>query len=41
MQGVDAQLDRAIDELLERLEREPMRLPERPADPVKTPGGAR
>jgi tricorn protease len=40
-QGIDAQLDRAIDELLAKLEREPKRLPERPADPVKTPGGAR
>jgi tricorn protease len=40
-QGIDAQLDRAIDELLAKLEREPKRLPSRPADPVKTPGGAR
>jgi tricorn protease len=41
LRGSDAQLERAIDELLASLEREPKLLPARPADPVKTPGGAR
>lgn len=35
--GRDPQLDRAIEEVLARMEREPKRLPARPADPVKTP----
>jgi len=35
--GRDPQLDRAIEEVLARMEREPRHLPKRPADPVKTP----
>jgi tricorn protease len=37
IRGHDPQLQRAIAEVLERIEKEPKRLPERPADPVKTP----
>ena len=35
--GRDPQLERAIEEILRRIDAEPRRLPERPADPVKTP----
>ena len=38
LRGEDAQLDRAIQETLRRLESQPGTLPPRPADPVKTPG---
>ena len=38
MLGKDPQLDRAIKEVLQRLETQPGILPPRPADPVKTPG---
>ena len=34
--GRDPQLERGIEELLQRIESDPKRLPERPADPVKT-----
>lgn len=36
IEGRDAQLETAIEVLLEKIEAEPMRFPERPADPVKT-----
>jgi len=36
LEGRDPQLERAIAEVLGRIERGPKRLPERPADPVKT-----
>ncbi|MEM1246297.1 MAG: S41 family peptidase [Acidobacteriota bacterium] len=36
IRGTDAQLEKAIEVLLEKVEREPRRFPERPADPVKT-----
>ncbi|MEM6672108.1 MAG: S41 family peptidase [Planctomycetota bacterium] len=36
--GGDPQLERGIAEVLAAIAREPMSLPERPADPVKTPG---
>ncbi|HUG44106.1 MAG TPA: S41 family peptidase, partial [Acidobacteriota bacterium] len=35
--GRDPQLDRGIQEVLQRMEANPMRLPSRPPDPVKTP----
>ncbi len=35
--GHDPQLDRGIAEVLKAMEREPRKLPSRPADPVKTP----
>ncbi|HWB11199.1 MAG TPA: S41 family peptidase, partial [Pirellulales bacterium] len=35
--GGDPQLDRAILEVLKRIESDPKRLPSRPPDPVKTP----
>ncbi|GIW96503.1 MAG: tricorn protease [Pirellulaceae bacterium] len=35
--GRDPQLDRAIAEVMRRIEQEPKRLPSRPPDPVKTP----
>ncbi len=35
--GKDPQLERAIAEVMAAMEREPRRLPGRPADPVKTP----
>jgi len=38
LQGKDPQLDRAILEVVQRLETQPGTLPPRPADPVKTPG---
>lgn len=38
LRGEDRQLDRAIQEALERLQSQPGTLPPRPADPVKTPG---
>jgi tricorn protease len=37
IQGRDPQLQRAIDEVIKRIEEDPKRLPDRPADPVKTP----
>jgi tricorn protease len=37
LEGRDPQLERAIAEVMRRIEEEPMNLPERPADPVKTP----
>jgi len=37
LSGKDPQLDRAIQEVLQRLETQPGTLPPRPADPVKTP----
>ncbi len=37
IQGKDPQLDRAIAEVLRRIEQEPRRLPSRPPDPVKIP----
>ena len=36
IEGRDPQLDRGIAEVLKRIEADPMKLPERPADPVKT-----
>ena len=36
--GRDPQLQRGLDEVLAAMEREPKRLPERPADPIKTKG---
>lgn len=36
--GGDPQLERGLEEVLAAMEREPKRLPERPADPVKTKG---
>jgi len=38
LRGEDPQLDRAIQEVLQRLATQPGILPPRPADPVKTPG---
>jgi len=38
LRGEDAQLDRAIQEAMLRLQTQPGTLPPRPADPVKTPG---
>jgi len=38
LRGEDPQLDRAIQEVLQRLVTQPGILPPRPADPVKTPG---
>jgi tricorn protease len=37
LEGRDPQLERAIEEVMRRIREEPRRLPERPADPVKTP----
>jgi tricorn protease len=37
IQGRDPQLQRAIQEVMKRIEHNPKRLPDRPADPVKTP----
>jgi tricorn protease len=34
--GRDPQLERALEELVKKMDAEPMRLPKRPADPVKT-----
>jgi len=34
--GRDPQLERAVEELVKKMDAEPMRLPKRPADPVKT-----
>jgi tricorn protease len=34
--GRDPQLERAVEELVRKMDAEPMRLPKRPADPVKT-----
>jgi len=36
IEGRDPQLDRGIEEVMKRIREEPMSLPERPADPVKT-----
>ena len=36
--GRDQQLERAVEEILKAIEAQPKSLPERPADPVKTPG---
>jgi len=38
IEGRDPQLERAVAEIMASIERDPMRLPQRPADPVKTPG---
>jgi tricorn protease len=38
LSGGDPQLERGVAEVLAAIEAEPKRLPERPADPVKTPG---
>jgi tricorn protease len=38
IEGRDPQLERGVAEILAAIERDPRRLPERPADPVKTPG---
>jgi tricorn protease len=35
--GRDPQLERAVEELVKKMDAEPMTLPKRPADPVKTP----
>jgi tricorn protease len=35
--GRDPQLERGIQEVLDRMKADPKRLPKRPADPVKTP----
>jgi hypothetical protein len=35
--GRDPQLERAVAELVSRMDAEPMRLPSRPPDPVKAP----
>jgi tricorn protease len=37
LQGRDPQLERAIEEVMKRIQEKPMRLPDRPAPPVKTP----
>ena len=37
LEGRDPQLERAVAEVLRRMREEPRRLPERPADPIKTP----
>jgi tricorn protease len=37
LEGRDPQLERAVEEVLRRVREEPRRLPDRPADPVKTP----
>jgi len=34
--GRDPQLERAVEELVRKMDAEPMRLPKKPADPVKT-----
>ena len=34
--GRDPQLERAVEELVKKMDAEPMKLPKRPADPVKT-----
>lgn len=36
LQGRDSQLERAIREVMKRIKKDPKRLPDRPADPVKT-----
>ena len=36
LEGRDPQLERGIEEVMRMIEEEPLRLPERPADPVKT-----
>jgi len=38
IEGGDPQLERAVAEILDAMERDPKVLPTRPADPVKTPG---
>ncbi|HSR70267.1 MAG TPA: S41 family peptidase [Acidobacteriota bacterium] len=37
IEGRDAQLERALEEVLRRIEENPMKLPDRPAAPVRTP----
>jgi tricorn protease len=37
MEGRDPQLERAIKEVLDKVQRQPRRLPDRPAPPVRTP----
>ena len=37
LQGRDPQLERAIEEVTKRMQEKPMRLPQRPAPPIKTP----
>lgn len=37
IEGRDPQLQRGIEEVLKRMEEDPKKLPERPADPVRTP----
>ncbi|MDA8016683.1 MAG: S41 family peptidase [Thermoanaerobaculia bacterium] len=37
VQGIDAQLEKAIEVLMETIERDPRTLPRRPAPPIKTP----
>lgn len=37
--GADPQLERGVAEILAAMERDPRRLPGRPRDPIKTPGG--
>jgi tricorn protease len=34
--GRDPQLERAVEELMKKMDAEPMKLPKRPADPVKS-----
>ncbi|HUF78884.1 MAG TPA: S41 family peptidase, partial [Thermoanaerobaculia bacterium] len=41
LEGRDPQLERAVEVILERIEADPRRLPERPADPIKTPEATR
>ena len=36
LEGRDPQLERGVEELLRKIKKQPMNLPERPADPVKT-----
>jgi tricorn protease len=36
--GGDPQLERGVAEVLRAMEADPRQLPERPADPIKTPG---
>jgi len=38
IRGHDPQLERAVAEILAAIGREPRQLPQRPPDPVKTPG---
>jgi tricorn protease len=38
--GGDPQLERAVTEVMRAIDEDPKKLPDRPADPVKTPGGS-